>query len=136
MSAESNQFQYHPMLKEAAVPNRGLGHGTVPKQPVASPVSDGFSEFSNTFGCRGVKKRRMASLMLAMLDEPESNLGCSIALKTIKSINQYQGNFHVPLASSEATGSEKDSRYYTIPAEPLDAHGGGESAFLFGVTMA
>lgn len=70
MSEDSRQFWYHPMLKEAAAPNRGLGHGTVPKQPVASPV-------------------------LAMMDELESNLGCSIALKAIKRIDQYQGNFDV-----------------------------------------
>jgi hypothetical protein len=71
MSEDSHQFRYHPVLKEAAAPDRGLGHGTAPKQPVASPV-------------------------LAMLDELESNLGCSIALTAIKSIDQYQRNFDVP----------------------------------------
>lgn len=109
------------MLKEAAVPNHGLGHGTVPKQPVASPMPDELSDFPNIFGCLGVGKKQMASPVLAMSDGFESNLGCSIALKTIKSTNQYQRNFDVPLASSEASGSEKNSRYYTIPAEPLDA---------------
>jgi len=78
------------MLKEAAVPNCGLGHGTVPKQPVASLVLDEFSEFPNTFECLGVRKRQMASPVLAMMDEFEGNLGCSIARKTIKGINQYQ----------------------------------------------
>jgi len=65
--------------------------------------------------------------MLATLDELENNLGCSNALMTIKSINQYQWDLDVPQASSEASGAEKDSRYYTIPAEPFDAHGRGES---------
>jgi len=82
MSEDSRQFRYHPMLKEAEVPNRGLGHGTVPKQPVASPV-------------RG------------MLDELESNLGCSIALKAIKRIDQYQRNFDVPGPPRRFQESEK-----------------------------
>jgi hypothetical protein len=99
------------MLKEAAVPDRGLGHGTVPKQPVASPV-------------------------LAMLDELEINLGCSIALKVIKRIDQYQRNLDVPGPLRRFQDSEKDSRYYTIPAEPLDAHGREEPVLLFGVTTA
>jgi len=96
MGEESYQFRYHPMLKEAAVPNRGLGHGMAPKQPVASPVPDGLSWTPNTYGCQESVKTQMASLVLEMLEGLENNLGCLIALKTIKSINQYRWNFDVP----------------------------------------